>query len=154
MYIMHSCLVSHKHEFFFINGTFSKSIIFKVKNIFELDVLKNLIYKTIIMNSNPFAFLIINVKILFNFQKELCYAFGIKTKCLKKTTIVHFQGLSALDMQKQFLFVSSFEHVNFTINKKYFERHYDNPNYYSSLVIFQTYKNICLRRVHSLGWLL
>jgi hypothetical protein len=32
-------------------------------------------------------------------------------------------------MQKHFLFVSSFEHVNFAINKKYSKKHYDNPNY-------------------------
>ncbi len=34
------------------------------------------------------------------------------------------------------------------------QKHYDNPNYYVSLVIFQTYKNIVLRNVHSLGWFL
>jgi hypothetical protein len=57
-------------------------------------------------------------------------------------------------MQKHFLFVSSFEHVNFAINEKYSIKHYDNPNYYASLVIFQTYKNAILKNVHSLGWLL
>jgi hypothetical protein len=31
---------------------------------------------------------------------------------------------------------------------------YENPNYYASLVISQTYKNIVLRNVHSLGWFL
>jgi hypothetical protein len=35
---------------------------------------------------------------------------------LKKTRIVHFQNLNALSMQKHFLFVSKFEHVNFAIN--------------------------------------
>jgi hypothetical protein len=62
---------------------------------------------------------------------------------------MHFWGLSALNMQKHFLFVSSFEHVNFAINKKYSNFFYDNPNYY---YIFQTYKNVVLRSVHSLGW--
>jgi hypothetical protein len=57
-------------------------------------------------------------------------------------------------MQKDFLFVSSFEHVNFAINEKYSKNNYDNPNYYASLVIFQTYKNIVLRSVYSLEWLL
>jgi hypothetical protein len=33
-------------------------------------------------------------------------------------------------------------------------KNYDNPNYYASRVIFQTYKNVVLRRVHSLGWFL
>jgi hypothetical protein len=31
---------------------------------------------------------------------------------------------------------------------------YENPNYYVSLVIFQTYKNAIIRNVNSLGWLL
>jgi hypothetical protein len=30
--------------------------------------------------------------------------------------------------------------------------HYDNQNYYVSLVIFQTYKNAILRSVHLFGW--
>jgi hypothetical protein len=33
-------------------------------------------------------------------------------------------------------------------------KNYGNPNYYVSLVIFQTYKNVVLRSVHSLGGLL
>jgi len=55
---MHSC---HKHEQRFVKGTFSKSIIFKVKNIFEPNVLKSVI-KTIFINSSPFAFVIIMLK--------------------------------------------------------------------------------------------
>jgi hypothetical protein len=51
---------------------------------------------------------------------------------------------------KYCLFVSSFEHVNFAINTKYSRKNYDNPNYYASLVIFQTYKNVVLRSVHSI----
>jgi hypothetical protein len=47
--------------------------------------------------------------------------------------------------------VSNFGHVNFAINAKYSKNNYDNPNYYVSLVIFQTYKNAVLRSVHSLG---
>jgi len=72
----------------------------------------------------------------------------------KKTKIVHFWSLNALNIQKHFLFVSNFEHVNFVINGKYSKNNYDNPNYYVSLVIFQTYKNIVLKNVHSFGWLL
>jgi len=56
-------------------------------------------------------------------------------------------------MQKYFLFVS-YEYVNFAINEKYFKSIYRNPNYYASLVIFQVYKNVILKSVHSLGWLL
>jgi hypothetical protein len=106
------------------------------------------VIKTIFISSSPFALLIINVKILSNFQKAWC-TFG-----KKKKRIIHSQGLSALNMQKHFWFVSSFEHVNFAINGKYSKKNYDNPNYYDSLVIFQTYKNVILRSVHSLGWLL
>jgi hypothetical protein len=50
--------------------------------------------------------------------------------------IVHFRSLNALNMQKHFLFVSSFWYVNFAINSKYSKNIYDNPNYYASLVIF------------------
>jgi hypothetical protein len=59
--------------------------------------------------------------------------------------MVYSQGLDVFNMQKHFKFVSNFEHVNFTINEKYFKKHYDNLNYYVSLVIFQTYKNVILR---------
>jgi len=52
---------------------------------------------------------------------------------------------------KTFFCVSSFEHINFVINEKYSKKIYDNPNYYASLMIFQTYKNVFLRNVHSLG---
>jgi hypothetical protein len=48
--------------------------------------------------------------------------------------------------------VSSFEHVNFAINGKYSKKNNDNSNYYASLVIFQTYKNVILRNVHSPRW--
>jgi len=48
-------------------------------------------------------------------------------------------------MQFKKKIVSSFEHVNFAINGKYSKKHCDNPNYYASLVIFQTYKNAILR---------
>jgi hypothetical protein len=47
--------------------------------------------------------------------------------------------------------MSNFEHVNFVINGKYFPKNYDNPNYCASLVIFQTYKNVVLKSVHSFG---
>jgi hypothetical protein len=55
---------------------------------------------------------------------------------------------------KEFRFVSNFEHVICAINGKYSKNFYENINYSASLVIFQTYKNIVLRNVHSLGWFL
>jgi hypothetical protein len=92
------------------------------------------VIKTIFISSSPFAFLIINVKIISNFQKEWC-TFGRKKGCLRKTKIIHFQSLSALNMQ----FIS--------------KKCYENLNYYASLVIFQTHRNVVLKSVHSLGWL-
>jgi hypothetical protein len=55
----------------FVKSTFSKSIIFKVKNIFELNVLKWVI-KIIFISSSRCSLLIINVKILFNLKKKWC----------------------------------------------------------------------------------
>ncbi len=46
----------------------------------------------------------------------------VEKKCLKKTKIVHFQGLNALNMQKYFVYVSKFEHIKFAINGKYFKK--------------------------------
>jgi hypothetical protein len=56
-----------------------------------------LIIKIIFINSSPFALLIINVKIVFNFQKEWC-TFGKEKRMFEKINIVHFQGLNALNM--------------------------------------------------------
>jgi hypothetical protein len=54
----------------------------------------------------------------------------------------------SLNMQKKKLFMSSFDNINFAINVKYSPKSYDNPKYYASLVIFQTYKTVVLRSVH------
>jgi hypothetical protein len=61
-----------------------------------------------------------------------------KNDVWKKTRIVHSRSLSVLNMKNHFLFVSSFEHVNFEIDEKYSKNIYDNLNYYASLVTFQT----------------
>jgi hypothetical protein len=53
-------------------------------------------------------------------------------KNLNKIKTIHFQGLNVFNMQKHFLFVSSFEHINFAINGKYSKTNYDNSNYYAS----------------------
>jgi hypothetical protein len=55
-------------------------------------------------------------------------AYLVEKKTLKKTKIVPSKSLNALNMQKHFWFVSSFEHVNFAINGKYSNFFYDNPN--------------------------
>jgi hypothetical protein len=87
----------------------------------------NGLYKKII-SSNPFALVNINDKIHSNFQKEW-FTFGRKKRCLKKIKTIHFQGLSALNMQELFLFVSSFEHVKFVINVN-FVTHLGGSFYY------------------------
>jgi hypothetical protein len=53
----------------------------------------NWLYKQFFISSNPFALIIINVKILSNFQKQWC-TFVKEKKSLKKIRIVHSQGLS------------------------------------------------------------
>ncbi len=103
-----------------------------------------LVIKINFISSNFVVLLIINVKILSNFQMEWC-TFGRKKK---------FQSLSVFNMQKHFWLVSSFKNVNFAVNGKYSKTNYDNPNYYVSFVIFQTYKNIIKKSVHSLEWFL
>jgi hypothetical protein len=109
-------------------------------------------YKKHFISSSPFAFLIINVKILSNFQKEWC-TFGRKKKTFEKKKDHPLSRLDCFEYANFKKIVPSFEHVNFAINGKYSKYFYDNPNYYASLVIFQTYKNIVLKSVHSLGWL-
>ncbi len=51
-----------------------------------------------------------------------------------------FSRFEWFEHAKKNLFVSNFEHVNFSINGKHSKNIYDNPNYYASLVIFQIYK--------------
>jgi hypothetical protein len=66
----------------------------------------------------------------------------VKKKCLKKTwTKIHSWGLNALYMQKYFWFVSSFEHVKFTISEKHSQNIMTIQTIMLPFVIFQTYKN-------------
>ncbi len=74
----------------FVKATFSKSIIWRVKFTFELNVLKWVI-KIFFINWSPFALLIINAKILSNFQNEWC-TFDRKIDVSKQ------QGLFILDI--------------------------------------------------------
>jgi hypothetical protein len=91
------------------------------------------IIKTNFVNSSHFALLILHVKILSNIQNEWC-KFGRKKNTFEKNKDCPLSS-----------FVSNLEHVNFAINEKYSKNNYDNPNYYVSLVIFQTYKNVVLK---------
>jgi len=61
----------------FVKTTFSESIIFKVKNMCEPNVLKWVIWKKFI-SSNLFSLLIINVKMLSNFQRNDAHLVGKK----------------------------------------------------------------------------
>jgi hypothetical protein len=54
-------------------------------------------YKKLI-NSSFFSFLIINVQIFSNFQKEWCIFDIKKWRLKKKTRIIHSRGLGALKM--------------------------------------------------------
>jgi hypothetical protein len=110
------------------------------------------VIKIILISSSPFALLIINVKILSNFQKEWC-TFGRK-KMFEKSRDYPLLRFVCFEHVNFFLFVSSCEHIKFSINGKYSKKLYDNPNSYASLVIFQTYKNAILKSDHSLGWFL
>jgi hypothetical protein len=65
-YTQYNHIIQSKSHITCVKVTFSKSIIFKVKITFEPNVFKWVI-KTIFINSNPFALLITDVKILFNF---------------------------------------------------------------------------------------
>jgi hypothetical protein len=113
---MHPCPLSHKYEWVYVKATLLKPIILKVKSTFEPNVLKLVIYIYIIHWFKYFC--PSSIKIFSNFQKEWC-TFGRKKRHLKKIKIVHSWSLSALNMQKHFLFVSNFDHINFAINGKY-----------------------------------
>ncbi len=67
--------ITYIYEQLFIKATFSKSIIFRIKNAF--DQMLKWVIKIIFISLSHFALLIINVKILSNFQKEWC-TFGKK----------------------------------------------------------------------------
>ncbi len=75
-------------------------------------------------------------------------------KMFEKNKDCPFLRFEWFDMQKHYLYASSFERINFAINEKYSQKIYENSSYYASLVIFQTYKRVILKSVHSLGWLL
>jgi hypothetical protein len=80
----------------------------------------------------------------------------LKSSPIFKRNGAHLVEKKTFEKNKDHLFLrfECFEHVNFVIKRKYSQNIYDNPNYYGSLLIFQTYKNVDLKSVHSLGWLL
>jgi hypothetical protein len=101
----------------FVKGTFSKSIIFKVKNTFEPNVLKWVINLKNI-GSNHFPLLIINVKIPPIFKRNGAHLV-FKKNVWKKQELSIFKVWVFWTCINIFWFVSKFEHVNFEINGKY-----------------------------------
>jgi hypothetical protein len=89
--------------------------------------------------------------LVFDVVKSVKY--GIWVMFLSSMLWTTLFCIYSLNMQKTFWFVSRFEHANFIIYEKYSTNNYDNANYYASLVIFRTYKNVVSKNVHSLGWL-
>jgi len=114
MYIMHSCLLSHKYEQLLLKAHFKIHNFQGQKHFWTKCAQMGYIKKFI--NSSPFALIIINVKILSNFQKEWCTI--SRKKDVEKNKDCPFSKLSAF-MQKHFWFILNFEHVNFVINEKY-----------------------------------
>ncbi len=111
---------SHIYEPTFVKATFSKSIIFKVKNTCEPNVFK-WVTKNKFITSNTFAFLIINVKILSNFQKEWC-TFGGKKNVWKKKDC-SLSKFECFEQAKNIFDLSqAFGRVSFAINGKYFQK--------------------------------
>jgi len=88
------------------------------------------------------------------FKRNGAHLVKKRTIKTKKLRIVHFRGLSILNMQKHFWFISSFEHVSFIVNETYSKKKWQSKSLCFLYVIFQTYKNVVLSNVHSLGWLL
>jgi hypothetical protein len=73
----------------FVENTFSKFIIFKIKNLFETNVFK-CVLKWISPTSSAFVFLIMNIKIHSNLENEWC-TFDNEKGCLKKIIILNMQ---------------------------------------------------------------
>jgi hypothetical protein len=73
-----------------------------------------LVIKIIFISSSPFALLIINGKILSNFQKEW-YTFGRKKNTFEKNKDFPLLKFECFEHAKENLFVSNFENIKFVI---------------------------------------
>jgi hypothetical protein len=117
-------------------------MIFRVENTFETNMFK-CVFKWNLSISSVFAFIIINVKTLFNFEKEWC-TFDKEKRYFKKipsydSCLEHAKGLL-----KHHQFTTSFDQWNFINNGTLKWKKNENPIYYAPLVIFQRYKIIIL----------
>ncbi len=146
-YIIILCI----HAFYHINmNNLCEIHIFKIHNFWgqkhfwakcaQMGYIKKIQFKS-------FCRLIINVKILSNFQKEWC-TFGRKER---DYPLLRFE---CFEYAKTFLICVEFWACKLWNQWKIVQKNYDNPNYYVSFVVFQTYKTVVLKNVHSLRWLL
>jgi hypothetical protein len=99
--------------------------------------------------SSFFSLWIFGVKIFSNFQNKWC-TFDRKRKGLGKKKDCALLRFECFDHIKTFLICVKFWTYKLLFNERYFKKTYANSNYYASVVIFQTYKIVVLRNVHSL----
>jgi hypothetical protein len=76
----------------------------------------------------------------------------VEKKTFEKNKDYPLSRFECFEHAKIFLIWSNFENVILQLMEN-IPKNYENPNYYVSLVIFQTYKNVVLKSVHSFGWL-
>jgi hypothetical protein len=101
----------------FAKYTFFKFIIFKAKNTFETNMFKYVLNWILSIPSVLIYFIIINVKILSNFEKEWCIVDKEKNTFDKKKTIVHSHfELAKMTFKTSCQFASNFEQWNFISN--------------------------------------
>jgi len=62
--------------------------------------------------------------------------------------IIHSQGLSTLNMQFLKSLCQALNMLTLQLMRNISPKKNDNPNYYASLVIFQTHKNAILKSIH------
>jgi hypothetical protein len=95
----------------------------------------------------------INTNICLNFENEWS-TFDMQTWHLKLKSNVHSRVLNPFHKPKDFRFAWNFIHLTYESNGTYCKKYISNPNYYVPMVIGQSCKNVILRNVHPLGWLL
>jgi len=102
-------------------------------------------FKIKFTNFKWFFFIIINVKTLFNFEKEW-YTFDKEKECLKKKPSCDHYLEYAKGLSKHYQFASIFDQWNFINNGILKGKENENLIFYAPLVIFQKYKITILSR--------
>ncbi len=102
------------------------------------------IITTIFINSSPFAFLIINVKILFNFQKEWC-TFGRKKKKFEKNKDYPFLRFKCFEHAAEYLeMTESFGENNLVSRTEGFLSEVILQNLADSIAVLHNCENLLL----------